>query len=638
MDSSPLDLLWIVVCATLVMIMQGGFLCLESGCTRTKNSINVAVKNLTDFGVSVVAYWAIGFGLMFGLSHAGLFGSNGYFFETENSSAADTAFFVFQAMFCGTSVTIVSGAVAERMSFKGYVVLALFTSLFLYPIYGHWAWGGARGGPLGWLSERGFIDFAGSTVVHSVGGWVSLAAVIVLGPRLGRFDESGKATTINGQSLPMALLGALILCFGWIGFNGGSGLAWGDAVPKIVVHTILGASSGMIVSMLVGHFLERYPDPRYAMNGLLAGLVAITANCHIVTTIEAALIGGVGALFMIAADRLIVRAKLDDVVGAFSVHAGAGIWGTLAVAFFGDVNAFQDGFTRWDQFLIQGEGILICAAFCFIPTYFFLLVIRHFVQLRVSPEQELVGLNASEHKVTTEHLDLLREMELQSRKFEPSRRVYVEPFTEIGQIAQKYNEVLDSLEETVARNELIVRDTKDGILTCTQDGGILSVNPGAESMFGYRADELESRKIWGIVSTASDVGFNSFPDLLDHASVSHTRLENMKLVGVRKSGDRFPIELEGAIGSVGGQEVFTVKIRDRSTAESYQQTLREAKEEAVKARDELRDKVREIETFNTIAIDRETRMVELKEEINQLCEELGREPPFLVSYSESNRD
>lgn len=620
------------------MIMQGGFLCLESGCTRTKNSINVAVKNLTDFGVSVVAYWAIGFGLMFGISHAGLFGASGFFFETDGATGLDTAFFFFQAMFCGTSVTIVSGAVAERMSFKGYIVLALFTSVLLYPIFGHWAWGGANGGLGGWLAERGFIDFAGSSVVHSLGGWVSLAAVIVLGPRLGRFREDGKANTINGQSLPLALLGALILCFGWIGFNGGSGLAWGEGVPKIIAHTILAASSGMVVSMLTGHWLEKYPDPKYAMNGLLAGLVAVTANCHIVTMSESAIIGGVGALFMIAADRLIIRARLDDVVGAVSVHAAAGIWGTLAVAIFGETSAFQSGFSRWDQFQVQGLGVLVCAAFSFIPAYLFLVGIRHFVRLRVSLKEELMGLNASEHKVTTEHLDLLREMEVQSRKFDLSRRVYVEPFTEIGQIAQKYNEVLDSLEETVARNELIVRDTKDGILICTKDGGILSVNPGAESMFDYQAEELESRKIWSIVSTSSNVGYTSFQDLLDHASVSDVRLESLNLVGVRKSGDRFPIEIEGAAGTVGGQEVFTVKIRDRSTAEKYQQTLRQAKDEAVRARDELSEKVKEIETFNTIALDRETRMIELKDEINQLCEELGKELPFQMNGNDRKRN
>lgn len=628
MGDSSLDLLWLIICSALVLLMQAGFLCLESGCTRTKNSINVAVKNLTDFGISVLIFWSLGFALMFGLSQSGIVGASGFFFETSGADPATIVFFVFQAMFCGTAVTIVSGAVAERMSFRGYLLIAVFVSAIVYPIFGHWVWGGAIGGEAGWLAELGFIDFAGSSVVHSIGGWVALAGIMVLGPRVGRFDEEGKARPIPGQSLPLALLGALILCFGWIGFNGGSTLAWGGDVPGIVANTLLAAMSGLLTALTIGYVLDRYPDAKCIVNGLLAGLVAVTANCHMVSALGSVVIGAGGSIAMIFADRLLIRLKLDDVVGSFSVHAAAGIWGTLSVALFGKADFFADGLSRMDQLGVQAIGVGACMIVGFLPAYLFLLVMRYFVRLRVSPEHEIMGLNASEHKVSTEHLDLLREMELQSRKFDPTRRVYVEPFTEVGQIANRYNEVLNSLEQTVARNELMVRDTKDGILTCSMEGRVLSANPGAEAMFGYAIDVLESKTVLDIIAVEENADCKTLEDLLQHLWKSKAAIEKLRLSGLHSSGGRFPIELEAAKGTVSGVEVFTLKIRDRTQTERYQETLRLAKSEAEKARDELQEKVLQIESFNGIAIDREMRMVELKETINQLAMELEREAPF----------
>ncbi|MDQ8182650.1 ammonium transporter [Pelagicoccus sp. SDUM812005] len=630
MGETSLDLLWVVICAALVLLMQAGFLCLESGWTRTKNSINVAVKNLTDFGISVMVYWAFGFALMFGLSRSGAFGGSGFFFESAGATPQVVAFFFFQAMFCGTAVTIVSGAVAERMSFKGYLLISVFVSALVYPIFGHWAWGGALGGQPGWLASLGFIDFAGSSVVHSIGGWVALAGVVALGPRIGRFGEGqdGRSRSIPGQSLPTALLGTLILAFGWIGFNGGSSLAWGGDVPLVVTHTILAATSGMVTALLASLVFLKYPDAKYITNGLLAGLVAITANCHLVSSGSSVLIGAVGALVMMAADRFFERLKLDDVVGAFSVHTAAGIWGTLAVALLGDASAWGEGVSRWDQLGVQALGVVVCALVGFLPAYLFLSGLRMTIRLRVSPEQEVMGLNAAEHKVSTEHLDLLREMELQSQKFDLTRRVTVEPFTEVGQIAQKYNEVLDSLEQTVARNEMVIRDTKDAIFTCSKEGRILSANPGAELMFGYTVEELESKWIWNIIATESEMRFDSLETLLEHIGTKNYKLETIRLSGVRRSGARFPSEMEATAGRIGDSDVFTLKIRDRTQAEVYQEALRTTKREAEKARDELEEKVRQIESFNGIAIDREMRMVELKGEINRLCSELGRKAPF----------
>ncbi len=606
--------------------MQGGFLCLESGCTRTKNSINVAVKNLTDFGISVLCFWLLGFGLMFGLSQSGLFGESRFLFETDSAGSSEVAFFIFQAMFCGTSVTIVSGAVAERMSFKAYLVVSLFVSAFIYPVFGHWVWGGALGGQPGWLAGMGFIDFAGSSVVHGIGGWVSLACVIVIGPRVGRFDEQGKSRPINGHSLPLAMLGALLLCFGWIGFNGGSALSWGDTVPSIVTHTILAACSGMLVGLFVGFFLQKYPDVKYAMNGLIAGLVAITANCHIVSSWSSILIGGVGALVMICADRVLDRCKLDDAVGAFPAHAAAGVWGTLAVAIFGNVELFANGAGRLEQLGIQALGCLVCAVVGFGSTYLFLAFLGSWMKLRVDLEHELMGLNASEHNVSTEHLDLLREMELQSRRFDPTRRVHVEPFTEMGQIAEKYNEVLDSLEVTVGRNELIVRDAKDGILTCSGDGTILRANPSACSMF--EAEVLEGGSIWDLLRPTAGGELSSFEALI-RLSATYVSEQQERPVGrVSRSGEKIPLEVEASQGKISGQIIYTLKIRDRSRSEKYKAMLLKSKREAEKTRDALEEKVNQIEAFNGVAIDRELRMVELKNEINKLSEELGREGPF----------
>lgn len=618
--------------------MQAGFLCLESGCTRTKNSINVAVKNITDFGLSILFYWALGFGIMFGYSMDGWFGSTDFFPDTSNESPSYVSFFIFQAMFCGTSVTIVSGAVAERMSFKGYLLIAVLVSAIIYPLFGHWAWGGAMAGPSGWLSALGFIDFAGSTVVHSVGGWVALAAIIVIGPRIGRFDENGQSRQINGQSLPLAMLGALILCFGWIGFNGGSTLAWNGEVPKIVTNTILAASSGLFASLAFSWFRLKYPDIKYILNGLLAGLVAITANCHIVSAGEALIIGLIGSLVMILADAVLEKFQLDDVVGSFAVHTAAGIWGTLAVAIFGDISAFGDNATRWSQFWTQALGVSVCAIISFIPAYTLLNLAKYVIRIRVGAQEELKGLNASEHRTTTEHLDLLREMELQSRQLDLSRRVSVEPFTEIGQIAAKYNEVLDSLQQTVARNELIVRDTKDAILTCATNGRILSANTGAEIMFGYKSSDFSNLAIWAIIGTEADSSFDSFDDLLELSGVKNSEFNALRLIGLKKSGDRFPIELEAVSGAIGEQEIRTIKVRDRSVSEKYQQQLKLAKKEAESSRDELKVKVEEIEAFNSLAIDREHRMIELKEEINQLCIETGKKPPYLFKESETSNN
>ncbi len=357
--AQSVDTIWVLVCTILVLLMQAGFACLESGFVRAKNSINVAIKNVLDFCVAGMGFWLVGFGLMFGASYMGLLGGSGFAFEASAGGMGNTAwimvFFFFQLAFCSTSTTIVSGAVAERMSFRGYVITAAILSMAIYPVFGHWAWGGIlEGQPAGWLEQRGFVDFAGSTVVHSVGGWIALAAILVLGPRIGRFGHGGKR--IEPHDMPMATLGMFLLWIGWFGFNGGSTLALNASVPYILVHTMLAAAAGGIAVTAVSWVRNGLPEVQTALNGILAGLVAITANCHIVSTSSAVLIGAGGGLICYLASHVLARLEIDDAVDAVPVHLAAGVWGTLAVALFGDVSLFPGGHTRLEQLGVQALG------------------------------------------------------------------------------------------------------------------------------------------------------------------------------------------------------------------------------------------------------------------------------------------
>ena len=354
---SLVDTLWVINCAILVFIMQAGFMCMESGLSRQKNSINVALKNAADFGVSVVIFWLFGFGLMFGKSFNGLFGTDLFFFAI-NISEYQT-YFVFQAMFVATAATIISGAVAERLKFIGYLVITVLATGIIYPIVGHWAWSSSYLGEAmnkGWLASIGFVDFAGSTIVHSVGGWIALSGILILGPRIGKFSIANKGK-FTGSSFPLAVLGTLILWFGWFGFNGGSNGAMDDAVPLILINTFLAASFGLLTGLVISFLIHKKPDPIYIVLGPLAGLVAITAACNSVNSLLAIIIGIIGSIIAIIVAKILDRFEIDDVVGAVPVHLAAGIWGTLAVGFFSDLEIIGTGLTRFEQIKVQIIGI-----------------------------------------------------------------------------------------------------------------------------------------------------------------------------------------------------------------------------------------------------------------------------------------
>ena len=489
MNPQALDLLWIVLCAALVFLMQAGFLCLESGLTRNKNSINVAAKNVADFAIAALVYWLVGFGLMFGPSSGGWVGTGlfGLFDQIPDQNGV-LAFVLFQLMFCATATTIVSGAVAERMRFGAYLAISALVSVLIYPVFGHWAWGGAWGlGEPGWLARLGFVDFAGSTVVHSVGGWVALVAVLQTGPREGRFRKGEPPKVIPAGNLPIAMLGALLLAFGWLGFNGGSTLAFDGRVPGVLLHTMLAGAAGCVAGLAIGRLWYGYYEVMYLINGLVAGLVAITAGAHAVSALHALLIGAVGAVLMAWANEKLMHWRIDDAVGAIPAHLAAGAWGTLAVGIFGDLQLMGTGLTRSEQVGVQLLGIAACGVWCTLASWPLLRWWRRGGGLRVDADSERSGLNVAEHGARTELIDLLDAMEAQRRSGDLRQRVPEEPFTEVGQIAGAYNRVITALDQTTQQTLAILRDMRDGILTFTRDGLVTSLNPGAERLLGLAA-------------------------------------------------------------------------------------------------------------------------------------------------------
>ena len=490
-----MDLLWVLFAAFLVFLMQAGFLCLESGLVRSKNSIHVAAKNITDFIVSSAIFWLFGFGLIFGSSFSGLIGTNNFF--SSNLDASTTVFFIFQMMFCGTAATLVSGAIAERTHYLGYILITIVISLLIYPVIGHWSWAGILSGEAtGWLEKLGFIDFAGSTVVHSVGGWVALAAILVVGARIGRFENGNNR--IQGSNLPIAVLGCLLIWFGWFGFNGGSTLGWDESVPKILLNTILAAVWGGITIIVIQYLTKKYIDVFLVVNGVIGGLVSITANCNSVTASQAVLIGGIAGIIVFYGDRLLEKFKIDDAIGVIPAHLLAGIWGTLAVAFFADPIILGTGLSMWQQLGVQILGIISVGGYSFLAAYTLFRIINVFYPLRVSKEDELAGLNVVEHHVSTEVHDLLSTMQYQQEKADFSSRVPVEPFTEVGQIAQQYNRVIDKVSQEMKERDIafhafkksefrkgaILDAAMDCIVTINDKGHILEFNPAAEQCFG----------------------------------------------------------------------------------------------------------------------------------------------------------
>lgn len=416
-----IDTLWVSIAAFLVFFMNAGFCMLETGFCRQKNAVNVLAKNLIVFALSTVAFWAIGFGLMFGDGNP-FFGTNGWFLSgADNSPATGDAYqgvfsalnwtgvplgakFLFQLVFAGTAATIVSGAVAERIKFFSFLVFSLLLVGIAYPITGHWIWGG------GWLAKAGFWDFAGSTVVHAVGGWAALMGAALLGPRLGKY-QNGESVAMPGHNMSIATLGALILWLGWFGFNPGSTMSVNPSIAHIALTTNLAGSFGGIAATITAWLYLGKPDLSMIINGILAGLVGITAGCAFVSLPWAAVIGAVAGIIVVFSVTFFDRIKIDDPVGATSVHLICGIWGTLAVGLFaegpaGALNLYEEGLGPIRGLLLGGGfqqvwsqviGIVSVGGLTVLLSTIFWLALKATLGIRVTAEEEFQGLDISEH-------------------------------------------------------------------------------------------------------------------------------------------------------------------------------------------------------------------------------------------------
>jgi Amt family ammonium transporter len=408
LSQSNANILWTLLAAFLVMFMQAGFAMVETGFTRAKNAGNILMKNVMDFAVGSVAFFFVGFALMFGLDAGGVLGTSGFALSGITPATADgqwsLTFWFFQSVFCATAATIVSGGVAERTRFSSYLIASLVLSAVIYPVSGHWCWGSLWLGDsgAGWLEGMGFTDFAGSTVVHSVGGWIALAGAIVLGPRIGKYTPDGKARAIPGHNIPLAALGVFILWFGWFGFNPGSTTTADGTIGYIAVNTSLAACAGAVGAMIMAWIRFGKPDTSMTLNGVLAGLVGITAGCYEVSPAGSLIIGLMAGLLVVLSVECIDKVlHIDDPVGAVSVHGVCGAFGTLAVGLFaapgyGDqIGLLYGGGTT--LLLAQILGVAVVFAWAFGTGLVLFKIIKAVVGIRVSETEELKGLDITEH-------------------------------------------------------------------------------------------------------------------------------------------------------------------------------------------------------------------------------------------------
>jgi ammonium transporter, Amt family len=560
LELSQIDALWVLIAACLVFLMQAGFLCLEAGLSRAKHSMNTATKNVADYVIASIMFFAIGYGFMFGKSWNGLIGTSDFFLGSLDFTKS--IFFFFQLVFCATAATIVSGAVAERMKFKVYFFYSFAISALVYPIFGHWVWGGSfYMDQAGWLERLGYLDFAGSSAVHQVGGWVALAGIVVLGPRLEKFDSKGRPQRLIGHSIPVALFGIFLLWLGWFGFNGGSTLRFNEDVSIIVLNTNLAAALGSVSCFVIGWVKKGQPGVLDLGNGALGGLVAITAGAAFVQPIAAIVIGLIsGIVVLFGGEWLENGLKLDDVVGAVPVHGFCGVWGVLAVAVFASPDALLHPENRLYHLGIQALGCVACFVFCFGGGFVFFKTLDWIIGIRVDRESELKGLNITEHGVINPIQELGNFMQQISQSKEWTRRSNVDPFGDVGELGFHFNSLLQTTQhkmDELKQNDKFIAEKQKELTELNVQ--LACAKEGLEKEVGARTQELQEAK---------------------------ERLERNKE------------ELEDEV---------------------HAQT-----DDLMKAKNTLESKVRELEGFHKITMGREKRVIELKDEVKHLKAELGK--------------
>ena len=408
MEFNPvaLDIVWTLFATVLVFLMQAGFALLEAGATRAKNSINIIMKNVMDMSLGSLAFWLVGFGFMFGTNNSGWIGTDNFLLSNIDPASEtgyfDYTFFIFQTVFAATAATIISGAVAERTKFTAYLIYAVAVTGFIYPIFGSWVWGG------GWLNDigPGFVDFAGSTVVHSVGGWAALAGAIVVGPRIGKYAKDNTSIRIPGHSVVLMALGVFVLWFGWFGFNAGSTVSGNDgSIAVIFITTNLAAAAGAVGAMALSFAIWKRFDVYMTLNGVIAGLVAITAGCANMGPGMALIVGLIGGFVVVGAATLLENVlKIDDPVGAIAAHGFTGAWGTLAVGLFaqekyGGINGLFFGGGA-GQLGAQFVGVIAAFVFVFTTSFIVFKVIDLTIGMRVTEDEEKKGLDVIEHSAS----------------------------------------------------------------------------------------------------------------------------------------------------------------------------------------------------------------------------------------------
>ena len=581
------DLAWLMAAAGMVMMMQVGFLLLEAGMVRSKNSINVAQKNLLDFVFGVVGFAVVGFMLAFGRSGFLPVGLDPDYFLLQGLDSWLAGFFVFQVMFCGTAATIVSGAVAERMTLSAYVLGSIILSTLIYPIFVHWVWGTAIGPNSGaFLANLGFVDFAGSTVVHATGGWVALAACLVIGARRGRFDAEGRPIRLAGNNPVLATTGGLILFFGWIGFNGGSTLAANADVAPIILNTVLAGGMGTCVGYVIGAKQDGVVLPEKALCGMLGALVAVTAGCHLLEPGGALLTGALGAIVAIVGNQYLEqKLKVDDAVGAVGVHAFAGVAGTVALALLAPVDRLPLG-GRFDQFYIQIFGSALNFYWAFGLGYAFFWTLDKLVPIRVTAEAEDIGLNVAEHgtRLGVGHVeDALSK--LVSGKADLGDRLPVDPGDEAEKLTRLFNHLMDNIQQQERNRSALesqVRDQEEAervtalanatfeAIVMHEGGVIIDGNEQFAALTGRKVEDLIGTSILDLVDQTGRRMLIEDPNPAPDVSCEFQI--------VREDGSTIPIEARGRNIEYRGRHIrisCLVDLRERKAVESRMRHLAE---------------------------------------------------------------